>query len=85
MSFTADNVSNVFPLDYMAEYNPFFGVCFTIDKLVLPRDKQNYYYFMTVCLSPPGEYYTSRMRDADDLKFLYNVVAEKSLVYEVTY
>lgn len=75
MGFTNDNTSNLFPLDYMAEYNPFFGVYLTIDKLILPKDRQNYYYFMTVCISPPGDYYSSRMRDSDDLKIIYSVDA----------
>lgn len=81
MGFTNDNVSNLFPLDYMAEYNPFFGIYFSIDKITLPKDKQNYYYFMTVCMSPPGTYYSSKMRDSDDLKIIYSVDAEKSLAY----
>jgi len=75
MGFTNDNTNNLFPLDYMAEYNPFFGIYLTIDKLILPKDKQNYYYFMTVCISPPGDYYSSRMRDSDDLKIIYSVDA----------
>lgn len=75
MSFTNDNISNLFPLDYMAEYNPFFGVYLSIDKIILPKEKQNFYYFMTVCISPPGNYYSSRMRDTDDIKILYSVDA----------
>lgn len=85
MGFTSDNISHLFPLDYMAEYNPFFGIYFAIDKIILPKDKQNYFYFMTVCMSPPGNYYASRMKDSDDLKVLCSVDAENSLAYEVVY
>lgn len=81
MAFTQDNVSNLFPLDYMAEYQPFFGVYLSIDKITLPKDKVNYYYFMSVTVSPPGNYYTSRLKDTESLKIVYSVDPQSSLPY----
>jgi len=75
MAFTKDNTKNLFPLEYMAEYNQFFGIYFSVDKLTIPDPNQNYYYFMTVCLSPPAKYYTSKLKDTEDLKMIWAVDA----------
>jgi len=54
----------------MAEYNPFFGIYVDIDKVSVPITKDPYYYFVTVCLSPPANYYT---KNGDDLDFIYKI------------
>jgi hypothetical protein len=36
MAFTQDHTGNLFPLEYMAEYQQFFGIYFSIDKLIIP-------------------------------------------------
>ena len=78
MGFTNDNTVNLFPLDYMAEYQQFFGLYFSVDKLIIPDDKQNYYYFMTVCMIPPGKYYTSKGKDNEDLKIVWAIGSDTS-------
>ncbi len=54
----------------MAEYNPNFGIIFAIDMLVIPSSKTNYYYFCSLCLSPPATYYKD---GENDLVFLYKI------------
>lgn len=69
MSFSS--VYESFPVEYMAEYKVFFGLHFQIDKLIVPKDKVNYYYFITVCVCPPGKYYQNK--DASDLKIIHSL------------
>jgi len=44
-------------LNSMAEYNPSFGIVVMIDSMTVPASKDQYYYFCTICLSPPANYY----------------------------
>lgn len=44
----------------MAEYQQYFGMNFVIDKLTIPKTELSYYYFITVCLSPPAKYYKNK-------------------------
>lgn len=44
-------------LKNMAEYSPSFGVIIGVDMLSIPTNKRNYYYFCSLCLSPPATYY----------------------------
>jgi hypothetical protein len=60
----------------MAEYTPSFGLVFAIDAITLPADNSNYYYFCTVCLYPPADYYRS---GKVDLSFIYKVDLAVSL------
>lgn len=54
----------------MAEYNPAFGVVVGVDIMRVPSTNLNYYYFTSVCLSPPANYY--REKDTD-LFFQYKI------------
>ena len=54
----------------MAEYQEYFGINFVIDKLVVPETSQAYYYFITVCMCPPANYYKGK---AFDLNFCRKV------------
>ena len=52
----------------MGEYNPSLGVTVGIDIMRVPHTNLNYYYFCTVCLSPPAYYYQEK---ENDLAFKY--------------
>lgn len=54
----------------MAEYNPAFGVIVNVDVIRLPPTNANYYYFTSICLSPPANYYKDK---EIDLHFQYLV------------
>lgn len=71
MGFSRDNTDQQFPLEYMAEYKQSFGVNFSLDKLSVPKSEFNYYYFVTVCLSPPANYYASKTKNPEDLDIIY--------------
>lgn len=47
----------------MAEYQEYFGINFVIDKLFIPKTDVSYYYFITVCISPPANYYKKKNFD----------------------
>ena len=47
----------------MAEYNEYFGLSLVIDKLILPKTSQKYYYYITICLVPPGNFYKAKSYD----------------------
>lgn len=59
----------------MAEYQEYFGINFVVDKLVIPKTELAYYYFITICLSPPANYYKSK---GFDLNLIRNIDFEKS-------
>lgn len=61
--FTEENTSTRLELKWMAEYQEYFGINFVIDRLSLPPTKQAYYYFITVCLCPPANYYKGKSFD----------------------
>jgi hypothetical protein len=44
-------------LNAMAEYNSSFGIVASIDLIRVSPSRDNYYYFCTLCLSPPANYY----------------------------
>jgi hypothetical protein len=54
----------------MAEYNPSFGIVFAVDMFNIPTSKINYYYFCSICLAPPAQYYK---QGENDLIFLYKI------------
>jgi len=60
----------------MAEYNPTFGIVVSVDMISVPSTKVNYYYFCSLCLSPPAAYYT---KDIPDLVFFYRADLANSL------
>lgn len=47
----------------MAEYLEEFGINFIIDKLYVPKTDLTYYYFITICASPPANYYKKKSFD----------------------
>ena len=57
----------------MAEYDHNFGVYLSLDRLIIPKLAENYYYFITVCISTGSGYYSVSKKDASDLKFIYNI------------
>lgn len=65
----------------MAEYNPSFGIVFAVDMLSIPSSKTNYYYFCSLCLSPPAQYYK---KGDNDLVFLYKIDLASSNTAELT-
>ena len=63
--FSQENLQNKLELKWMAEYQEFFGVTFVIDRLILPESKDKFYYFFTICMSPPAGYYKSEVFDME--------------------
>lgn len=53
----------MFKLNWMAEYNDFFGLSISVDELIVPQTNIKYYYFLTLCLVPPGNFYRSKSFD----------------------
>jgi hypothetical protein len=47
----------------MAEYDPLFGVVIEIDNIIVPKTSDKYYYFLTLCICPPAEYYKDISND----------------------
>jgi hypothetical protein len=41
----------------MGEYNPSFGIIVMPDIINVPPSSTIYYYYCTVCMSPPATYY----------------------------
>lgn len=70
LAFKTENIINLHSLSNMAEYNPNFGIIFAMDMVVIPSSKTNYYYFCSLCLSPPATYYKDGQ---NDLIFLYKI------------
>jgi hypothetical protein len=60
----------------MAEYDQYFGVYLSIDKVIIPKLADNYYYFMTVCISTDSGYYAVSKKDISGIKFIYNINPE---------
>jgi hypothetical protein len=57
LAFKEENINNLHNLRNMAEYNPSFGIVVAVDMISIPSTKTRYYYFCSVCLSPPASYY----------------------------
>ncbi len=66
----------------MAEYSPSFGMIVGVDMLSIPPNKLNYYYFCSLCLSPPASYYK---HGENDLVFLYRIDLATSLTYSLVF
>ena len=66
----------------MAEYSSTFGMIVGVDMLSIPATKSNYYYFCSLCLSPPATYYKN---GENDLIFLYKIDLATSLTYSLIF
>lgn len=53
-----------------------------IDKLTLPKTESFYYYFITICLCPPANYYKNK---GFDLHIIRKINFEKSKINELIY
>jgi hypothetical protein len=76
LALKEENIKNLQLLSSMAEYNPTFGIVVSVDMISVPSSKTNYYYFCSLCLSPPAAYYT---KDVPDLVFFYRADLATSL------
>lgn len=82
LAFKSENISNMQNLRNLAEYNPSFGIIFAVDMFTIPSSKVNYYYFCSVCLSPPASYYK---KGENDLIFLYKIDLASSNTAELIF
>lgn len=67
-------------LNSLAEYSPTFGIVVNVDLISIPLTTTNYYYFCTICLSPPAKYYRD---EENDLIFMYKIDLASSLTRDL--